>query len=193
MALTTTEKKIADVSSLGGLVAGIATMGLAALNGSNVNLLAASTGACAFGVSSFMVSHLYDKAGQKLVAWQALNASDKSIRMASAKDIDSMTKRLQRLEYAIDHRIDVISDSASKNAQVAMGAWVHAAKNVLEKSTLFDVAASPIDRDAAKLPSDWAKVSKQLQARVSGYSRMMNTEIVQPVSETIINYGHPTT
>lgn len=193
MALSTTETKIANRVGLGSLLAGTGIMGLSMANGYHANMLLASTGAYALGAGSYAVRHLYDHAGQKMVVWKALRTSELAVRIASAKDVYKIATRLQQLEHAIDHRVDVITDSASARGQVAMGAWVHAAKTVLQKAALFDVAGSPVDRDPTKLPSDWPKFARQLESRMTGYQRMLRSDPAKPVTDTIMNFDYPST
>lgn len=193
MALSTLETKIANRVGLGSLIAGTSIMGLSMANGYSPSMLMASTGAYAVGAGSYAVRHLYDHAGQKLAVWKATRTSEMSVRIASAADAYKVATRLQQLEHAIDHRVDVITDSASARGQVAMGAWVHAAKTVLQKAALFDVAGSPVDRDPAKLPSDWPKVARQLESRMTGYQRMLRSDPAKPVTDTIMNFDYPST
>ena len=187
MALSLREKNIVETSSIGSLGASAMLMGYCFFVNQNTTVLQASTGAMAFGVSAYAVGHLYDVMGQKLVAWKALQLSAKTVKVSTASDIENLTSKLQGLEHAIDHRINVISDSSSQNAQVALGAWVHAAKSMLAKAKLFDVAESPVDRDITKLSSHWPVVEQQLQMRIFGYQRMLRLVSAQEVSDTIIN------
>lgn len=189
MALATLEKKIADWTTGGSLLAGTAAIGWAAASG-NRSIMYASTGAYVLGGAAYVAGKLYDHAGQKIITWQTLRTSAKAVSIATAADVEQTASRLQKLEHAIDHRVDVITDSASPRGQVAMGAWVHAAKLVLEKAQFFDVAASPVDRDPIKLASNWPKVAQQLTGRVESYERMLVSESAKPVAETIYNFDY---
>lgn len=189
MALSTLEKKIANWILGGSLVVGTAATGLAAASG-NSSLMYASTGAYVLGAASYMVSKIYDHMGQEMAMWKILRTSEKAVGIATAADVEKVAARLQKLEHAIDHRVDVITDSATPRAQVAMGAWVHAAKQVLEKAQLFDVAASPVDRDPSKLTSNWTKVAQQLAGRVDSYERMLVSEPAKPVVDTFLNFDY---
>jgi hypothetical protein len=191
MALLTIENKIANRIGYGGLLAGTGAIGLAFAAGHSSHLLAASTGAYALSAASFIAGRLYDHAGQKIAVWQTLRTCSKAVGIANAVDVEQTAARLQHLEHAIDHRIDVVGNSATERGQVAMGAWVHAAKQVLAKSQLFDVAASPIDRDPLKLTSSWPTVARQIESRMEGYNRMLNGELAQPMPKTICNFDYP--
>lgn len=193
MALSTTEQKIANRVGYGSLLAGTGVLGISMLAGHSTNLLAASTGAYAMSGVSFVASRLYDHAGQKIAVWQTLRTCAKAVSISTAADVEQVAARLQRLEHAIDHRVDVVSDSATDRGQVAMGAWVHAAKQVLAKAQLFDVALSPVDRDPLKLTSNWPKVAGQIESRMQGYNRMLAVDPAQPVTDTIYNFEYPTT
>ena len=193
MALSTTEHKIANRIGYGSLLAGTGAIGIAMAAGHNNNIMMASTGAYALSAASFIAGRLYDHAGQKIAVWQTLRASAKAVGISTAADVEQIAARLQHLEHAIDHRVDVVSDSASKRGQVAMGAWVHAAKQVLAKAQLFDVALSPVDRDPVKLTSNWPKVAGQIESRMVGYNRMLAVDPAQPVPDTIYNFDYPTT
>lgn len=192
MALSTIENKIANRIGFGSLLAGTGALGVAFVTNHNYNLVAASTGAYALSAASFMASHLYDHAGQKIAVWKTLRTSAKAVGVATAADVEKIAARLQSLEHGIDHRIDVVNDSSGKNGQTAMGAWVHAAKQILEKSQLFDVAASPADRDPAKLTSNWPTVARQIETRMAGYDRMLKVDKAQSLPETIYNFEYPT-
>ena len=189
MALSTIENKITNGVSYASLVAGTAFTGVAAAAG-NHSIMYASTGAYVLGAASYLASKLYDHAGQKMVVWKTLRTSAKAVGIATAADVEHVAARLQKLEHAIDHRVDVITDSASPRGQVAMGAWIHATRLVLEKAQLFDVAASPVDRDPIKLASNWPKVAQQLTGRVESYERMLVSESAKPVAETIYNFDY---
>ena len=192
MALSTIENKIAYSAGVVFLGLGTVVIGLSALVG-KPNIMAVSTGAYALSGATFIARALYDQAGQKLTVWQTLRAAEKAVGIASASDVEKVAARLQELEHAIDHRVDVVTDSATQRGQVAMGAWVHAAKDVLAKAQLFDIAASPVDKDPSKLTSGWTNVARQIMGRVEGYERMLTVAPAQPVVDTIINYEYPTT
>lgn len=191
MALSTIENKVANNIGFGSLLVGTGAIGFAFVSGTHSNLLTASTGAYAFGAAAFMASRLYDHAGQKIAVWQTLRTSAKAVEISTSADVESIAARLQRLEHAIDHRVDVLTDSSGKRGQVAMGAWVHAANHVLDKAALFDIAASPVDRDAAKLKSNWPTVARQIESRMDGYNRMLKVDPVKPVADTICNFDYP--
>ena len=190
MALSTIENKIANRMGYGSLLAGTGAIGLAFAGGHNATLLAVSTGAYALSGASFIAGRLYDHAGQKIAVWQTLRASAKAVGIATAADVEQIAARLQHLEHAIDHRVDVVSDNATSRGQVAMGAWVHAAKQVLSKAQLFDVALSPVDRDPLKLTSNWPKVAGQIESRMEGYTRMLAVDPAQPVPDTLYNFDY---
>lgn len=192
MALSTIENKVANRIGFGSLLAGTGALGVAFATNHSYNLVAASTGAYALSAASFMASHLYDHAGQKIAVWQTLRTSAKAVGIATAADVEKMAARLQHLEHAIDHRLDVVNDSSGKNGKAAMGAWVHAAQQVLAKAQLFDVAASPIDRDPVKLTSGWPTVALQIENRMNSYERMLTIDKGQPVADTICNFEYPT-
>lgn len=192
MALSTLENKIANRVGIGSLLAGTGAIGMAFAAGHSQTFLVASTSAYAIGGASYIARHLYDHAGQKISVWQTLRASAKSVSVSTAQEVEQLAVRLRTLEHAIDNRIDVVSDSSTKNGKVAMGAWVHAAKQVLEKATLFDVAASPVDKDPLKLTSNWPRMARQMAGRVESYQRMLRTEQAQPPSDIIYNFDYPT-
>lgn len=192
MALSTIENKVANRIGFGTLLAGTGALGVAMVTNHNYNLVAASTGAYALSAASFMASHLYDHAGQKIAVWQTLRTSAKAVGIATAADVEKVANKLQNLEHAIDHRLNVVNDSSGKNGKSAMGAWVHAAQQVLSKAQLFDVAASPVDRDPLKLTANWSTVARQIEDRMNSYERMLSVDKVQPMSETIYNFEYPT-
>lgn len=187
MALSKIERTVVDASSIGSLGVSTALMGYCLFIDRNINALAVSSTTLALGVSAYAVGHLYDQVGQKLVAWKALRVCDKTVKVSSAKDIENLASRLQSLEHAIDHRIDVIEDSTTKSAQIAMGAWVHAAKSILGKAKLFDIAESPSDKDEEKLSAHWPTTARQLGMRVFGYERMLKSGTVKEVADIIVN------
>lgn len=190
MALSTLENKIANRFGYGSLLAGTGAIAIAMAAGHNHNIMMASTGAYGLSAASFIAGRLYDHAGQKIAVWQTLRTSAKAVGISTAADVEQIAARLQRLEHSIDHRVDVVSDSATPRGQVAMGAWVHAAKQVLAKAQLFDVALSPIDRDPVKLTSNWPVVARQIESRMEGYTRMLAVDPAQPVPDTIYNFDY---
>ena len=102
--------------------------------------------------------------------------------------IESKAEQIQ--DFANLIIVDVVSDNATSRGQVAMGAWVHAAKQVLSKAQLFDVALSPVDRDPLKLTSNWPKVAVQIESRMEGYTRMLAVDPAQPVPDTLYNFDY---
>lgn len=183
MALTTTESKTADRITLGSFMVGTGAIALSFAADYNTKLLAVSTGACALGAASMAARHLYDHAGQKIVEWKTLRMGSEANRASTAQEVAKVAERLQALESGIDNRIDVVSDSSSRRAQVAMGAWVQAATTLLGKAPLFDVAQSYADKDPAKLPANWLSVERNLAHRVASYGRMLKADPLQWVSE----------
>jgi hypothetical protein len=197
MALSRTETNIADGVAIGSLVTGTMAMGLAMLGNPSLqtNFAALGTssfalGGAALGGAALGARVLYDQAGQKIVEWQAHRAMEKAIAATTADELDNVAKKLQSLEHALDHRIDVISDSKKPVAQSALGAWVVAAKTVLEKSQLFDVSSEIINPPAGELPIYWPYTAKSLTSRLNGYERMLDGARLQSMATPIIDDGH---
>ncbi len=192
MALSRTENNIADGVAIGSLVTGTVAMGLAMLGNTSLqtNFAAMGTGSFALGGAALGARVLYDQAGQKIVEWQAHRAMEKAIAATTADELDKVAKKLQSLEHALDHRIDVIADSKTPRAQSALGAWVVAAKTVLEKSQLFDVSSEIIKPPAGELPIYWPYTAKALTSRLNGYERMLDRDRLQSMPAPIIDDGH---
>lgn len=192
MALSRTETNIADGVAIGSLVTGAMAMGLAMLGNPSLqtNFAALGTSSFALGGAALGARVLYDQAGQKIVEWQAHRAMEKAIAATTADELDNVAKKLQSLEHALDHRIDVISDSKKPVAQSALGAWVVAAKTVLEKSQLFDVSSEIINPPAGELPIYWPYTAKALTSRLNGYERMLDGARLQSMATPIIDDGH---
>lgn len=187
MALTTTESRIADRITLGSFMVGTGAITLAFAADNSIGLLAISTGASALGAASMAARHLYDHAGQKIVEWKVLRMGSEANRASTAKEVAKVAERLQSLESGIDNRIDVVSNSASRRAQVSMGAWVQAANTLLNKAPLFDVAASYADKDPLKLPANWSAIERDMTHRVASYGRMLKADPLQWVSDTNVD------
>ena len=183
MALSKIETRIADGAAIGSFTTGILAMGLAAIGSPSLqtNFAAMGTGAMALGGAAIGARVLYDQMGQKVVEWQTHRAMEKAIAASSPKDLENVAIVLQRLEHALDHRIDVIADSKNPRAQSALGAWVIAARTTIEKSQLFDVAVSNRNTDSTHLPCHWPGVLKALSIRMEGYERMLDGSKIQPV------------
>ena len=193
MALSRTETTIADGVTLGSLVTGTVAMGLAMIGNSSLqtNFAAMGTGSFALGGAALGARVLYDQAGQKIVEWQTHRAMEKAIAATTADDLDKVAKTLQRLEHALDHRIDVIADSKTPRAQSALGAWVVAAKTVLQKSQLFDVSSEIVKPPVGELPIYWPYTEKALASRLNGYERMLDGERLKSMAvDPIIDDGH---
>lgn len=189
MALSSTESRVADGITVSALVGGTAAMGLAFVSPHNVTFAAVSTGAYALGGAALGARYLYDQMGQGIVVWQTRLALQAAINACTAQELEKLATRLQRLEYRLDHRIDVIGDSKNARAQVALGSWVMATRTLLQKSQLFEVSQE-VRTPSGKLPAYWPEVTKTLSSRLDGYERMLDGTKLKDLEAPIIDDGY---